>query len=105
MSVSHHTEKLQISHWNISSERLDQLNYFANIKQHFKEINYVCILIALGILYHPVYVSLDFHLFAKKYFEYSEGTLTLGSPRTPFFIRFSYVFKSFIYTVICFLEK
>jgi hypothetical protein len=33
-------------------------------------------LIALAILYHPVYLSLDFHLFTEKYFEYSENILT-----------------------------
>ncbi len=31
---------------------------------------------ALGILYHPVYLSLDLRLFAEKYFDYNEDTLT-----------------------------
>ncbi len=32
-------------------------------------------MIALGILYRPVYLSLDLHLFPEKYFEYSKDTL------------------------------
>ena len=52
-----------------------------------------------------MYLSLDLHLFAEKYFEYSKDTLTLRFPRTPFFVPFSCVFKIFIYTVIRFVEK
>ena len=64
-----------LSHWYISSARLDQQNHVVNIKRRFQGKK-LYILIALEILYHPVYLSLDSRLFAEKYFEYNEDTLT-----------------------------